>query len=55
MGNEIWRVFYRSVFLGYFDENELRTKKNQLGLHLIVRKSINGIMLIIRSIDIECL
>jgi len=26
MGNRIWRVFYRNVFLGYFDENELRTK-----------------------------
>jgi hypothetical protein len=27
MGNGIWRVFYRSVFLGYFNENELRTKE----------------------------
>lgn len=26
MGNGIWRVFYRNVFLGYFNENELRTK-----------------------------
>jgi hypothetical protein len=27
MGNEIWRVFYRDVFLGYFDENSLREKQ----------------------------
>tara|TARA_R110002096_G_scaffold135456_5_gene287452 strand:+ start:1391 stop:1633 length:243 start_codon:yes stop_codon:yes gene_type:complete len=27
MGNGIWRVFYRNVFLGYFNENELRTKE----------------------------
>ena len=27
IGNGIWRVFYRNVFLGYFNENEL--KKNQ--------------------------
>ncbi len=26
MGNGIWRVFYRNVFLGYFNENELRVK-----------------------------
>jgi len=25
MGNRIWRVFYRNVFLAYFNENELRT------------------------------
>jgi len=26
MGNGIWRVFYRNVFLGYFNKNELRAK-----------------------------
>ena len=32
MGNGIWRVFYRSVFLGYFNENELRTKEQSVRL-----------------------
>ena len=32
MGNGIWRVFYRSVFLGYFNENELRTKEKSVRL-----------------------
>ena len=32
MGNGIWRVFYRNVFLGYFDENELRTKDKSVRL-----------------------
>ena len=27
MGNGIWRVFYRNVFLGYFNENQLRNKE----------------------------
>ena len=26
-GNGIWRVFYRNVFLGDFNENELRIKE----------------------------
>lgn len=32
MGNGIWRVFYRNVFLGYFNENELRAKKQSVML-----------------------
>ena len=24
MGNGIWRVFYRNVFLGYFDESNIK-------------------------------
>tara|TARA_R110002096_G_scaffold74101_1_gene175478 strand:+ start:1332 stop:1436 length:105 start_codon:yes stop_codon:yes gene_type:complete len=27
MGNGICRVFFRNVFLGYFNENKLRTKE----------------------------
>ena len=27
MGNGIWRVFYRNVFLGFFDEKYLRNKE----------------------------
>ncbi len=32
MGNGIWRVFYRDVFLGYFNQNELRTKEQSVRL-----------------------
>ena len=32
IGNGIWRVFYRNVFLGYFNENELRTKEQSVRL-----------------------
>ncbi len=32
MGNGIWRVFYRSVFLGYFDEKHLRDKQKSIRL-----------------------
>ena len=32
IGNGIWRVFYRNVFLGYFNENELRTKDKSVRL-----------------------
>lgn len=32
MGNGIWRVFYRSVFLGYFDEKYLRDKQKSIRL-----------------------
>jgi transposase InsO family protein len=32
MGNGIWRVFYRNVFLGYFNENELRIKDKSVRL-----------------------
>jgi len=28
LGNKIWKVFYRDVFWGYFNESELRNKKN---------------------------
>ncbi len=26
LGNGVWKVFYRNVLLGYFNENELRNK-----------------------------
>ena len=32
IGNDVWKVFYRSVFLGYFNENELRTKEKSVRL-----------------------
>ena len=32
MGNGIWRVFYRNVFLGYFDKDELKTKEKSVRL-----------------------
>lgn len=32
MGNGIWRVFYRDVFLGYFDEKNLRNKQISIRL-----------------------
>ncbi|ASB49995.1 hypothetical protein [Alkalitalea saponilacus] len=27
LGNGIWRVFYRNVFLGYFNEKDIRSKE----------------------------
>lgn len=32
MGNGIWRVFYRNVFLGYFNENDIREKESSTRL-----------------------
>jgi len=32
LGNGIWKVFYKSVFLGFFNENELRTKEKSVRL-----------------------
>ena len=32
LGNGIWRVFYRNVFLGFFDENNLRNKEQAIRL-----------------------
>ncbi|WP_430815969.1 integrase core domain-containing protein [Carboxylicivirga sp. RSCT41] len=32
MGNGIWRVFYRNVFLGYFDEKNIRNKETSIRL-----------------------
>ncbi len=32
MGNGIWRVFYRNVFLGYFDESNIRDKQISIRL-----------------------
>ncbi|WP_181422992.1 hypothetical protein [Arenibacter sp. ARW7G5Y1] len=32
LGNGIWRVYYRNVFLGYFDEKHLRNKEQATGL-----------------------
>ena len=36
LGNGIWKVFYRNVFLGYFNENDLRKKKTQTRLSTIL-------------------
>jgi len=32
LGNGIWKVFYRSVFLGFFNEDELRSKEKSIRL-----------------------
>jgi hypothetical protein len=32
LGNGIWKVFYRNVFLGFFDEKELRNKQKSIRL-----------------------
>ncbi len=32
MGNGIWRVFYRNVFLGFFDEKNIRDKAKSIRL-----------------------
>ena len=34
LGNGIWRVFYRNVFLGFFNENELRNKEKSIRLEI---------------------
>jgi transposase InsO family protein len=34
VGNGIWKVFYRNVFLGYFNENEIREKEKSLRLYI---------------------
>ncbi len=32
IGNGIWKVFYRDVFLGYFSENDIRVKQKSTRL-----------------------
>ena len=32
LGNKIWKVFYRDVFLGYFSENDIRVKQKSTRL-----------------------
>ena len=32
LGNGIWKVFYRNVFLGYFNENDIREKQQSTRL-----------------------
>jgi hypothetical protein len=32
IGNGIWKVFYRNVLLGYFDEKQLRNKEKSTRL-----------------------
>lgn len=32
IGNRIWRVFFRNVFLGYFNENDIRKKEQTIRL-----------------------
>ncbi len=36
IGNGIWKVFYKNVFLGYFDENNLRKKQQATRLSSIL-------------------
>ena len=33
VGNGIWKVFYRNVFLGYFNENKIREIEKSLRLY----------------------
>ena len=30
IANDIWKIFYRDVFLGYFNESELRNKEKSI-------------------------
>jgi hypothetical protein len=30
IGNGIWKVFYRDVFLGYFNEKDIREKEKSI-------------------------
>ena len=32
LGNGIWRVYYRNVFLGYFNEKDIREKEKSIRL-----------------------
>lgn len=32
IGNGIWKVFYRNVFLGFFNENNIRDKQVSIRL-----------------------
>ncbi len=32
LGNAIWKVYYRNVFLGYFEEKHLRNKQQSIRL-----------------------
>jgi hypothetical protein len=32
LGNGIWRVYYRNVFLGYFSEKDIREKEKSIRL-----------------------
>ena len=32
LGNGIWKVFYRDVFLGFFNETQLRNKQKSIRL-----------------------
>ncbi len=34
LGNDIWKVVYRNVFLGFFHENELRHKETSIRLEI---------------------
>lgn len=36
IGNGIWKVFYRNVFLGYFNEKEIKTKQQSIRLSTIL-------------------
>lgn len=31
-GNGIWKVYYRNVFLGYFNEKDIRDKEKSIRL-----------------------
>jgi transposase InsO family protein len=36
LGNGVWKVFYRNVFLGYFNENDIRKKQQSTRLSTIL-------------------
>ena len=36
VGNDVWKVFYRNVFLGYFNENDIRKKEQSTRLSTIL-------------------
>ena len=36
LGNGIWKVFYRNVFLGYLNENDIGEKQSLTRLSLIL-------------------
>ncbi len=36
LGNGIWKVYFRNVFLGFFDERHLRNKQQSTRLEINV-------------------
>jgi hypothetical protein len=36
LGNGVWKVYYRNVFLGYFNEKNIREKQSSTRLSTIL-------------------